>query len=256
MTVSCPVSLTSALGTGLAAVVKIKLVAAGAAVTVIVGAGLLTYESLSPGPQERAAPAPPAAPDRRNPVSPSARTTAKQPQPGGAVETPRPEPAEPLAVASAPAQPTRPQPKTDEPVVASDAGAAKNDSPRLDLSSPQAAVRSFTRAFASGDAQSVMACMLPGGTDYEDIQNILNASPDGPDQRDNYQMKLWLQALDPDAEMPIIEVKEGPRGREVTWQVTYRKDVTLAGQTFRAGDTFNLDATLRKSDDSWLIDGI
>ncbi len=37
-------------------------------------------------------------------------------------------------------------------------------------------------------------------------------------------------------------------------QVTFKKDVTMSGQAFRAGDTFSLDATLRKSGDSWLID--
>jgi hypothetical protein len=30
----------------------------------------------------------------------------------------------------------------------------------------------------------------------------------------------------------------------------------MEGHTFRAGDTFQLDATLRKSGGSWLIDGI
>lgn len=126
----------------------------------------------------------------------------------------------------------------------------------LDLSSPEAAVRSFTRAIVSGNAEAVMACMLPGGTDYEDMQEILNADPDDPDQRSEYEMKLWLQSLDPDAEMPVTSTKETDRGTEIAWQVTFKKDVTAGDRTFRAGDTFELDARLRRSGDSWLIDGM
>jgi hypothetical protein len=131
---------------------------------------------------------------------------------------------------------------------------SKEERPRLDLSTPEAAVHSFTRAIVSGDAAAVMACFVPGGTDFEDMQEILNADRDDPKQRGEYEMKLWLQSLDPDAEMPIVETVEGEGGLGVTWQVTFKKDVTMSGQTFRAGDTFNLDATLRKSGDSWLID--
>ena len=45
-------------------------------------------------------------------------------------------------------------------------------------------------------------------------------------------------------------------GTEIAWRVTFKKDLTMEGHTFRAGDTFQLDATLRKSGGSWLIDGI
>ena len=96
--------------------------------------------------------------------------------------------------------------------------------------------------------------MLPGGTDYQDVQETMNAGPDDPEQQ---QIKLWLQSLDADAEMPIIETVEDRGAMKVTWQVTFKKDVTVTeggGHTFRAGDTYNLDATLRKSGDSWLID--
>lgn len=135
----------------------------------------------------------------------------------------------------------------------------KEDSFRLDLSTPEATVRSFTKAIASGNAESVMACFLPGGTDFGDMQEILNADPADPKQRSEYEMKLWLQSLDPDAEMPIIETTEEGDAMGVTWQVTFKKDVTVragGGQTFRAGDTYNLDARLRRSGDSWLIDGL
>jgi RNA polymerase sigma factor (sigma-70 family) len=251
-------SLSSVLSTGLAAVARIKLIAAAATVTVIVGAGLLTYESLSSGPREAVVPARPVAPDRRAPAARPAKTPPEQPRPATQPEEPRQKPPveQPSVTSTSVPQPSHPAETRAEPLVVPGPQATKSDSPKLDLSSPAAAVRSFTRAFASGDAEAVMACMLPGGTDYDDIQKILNANPDDRDQRDSYQMKLWLEALAPDVEMPIVEVNEGQHGTSVTWQVTYKKDVTLAGQTFHAGDTFNLDATLRQADGSWLIDGI
>ena len=45
-------------------------------------------------------------------------------------------------------------------------------------------------------------------------------------------------------------------GTEIAWRVTFKKDVTMEGHTFLAGDTFQLDPTLRKSGGSWLIDGM
>ena len=111
----------------------------------------------------------------------------------------------------------------------------------LDLSTPEATVRSFTKAIVSGNAESVMACFLPGGADFQDMQEILNADPDDPEQRSEQEMKLWLQSLDPDVEMPIVETKEDGGAMQVTWQVTFKKDVTALGQTFRAGDTWLID---------------
>jgi hypothetical protein len=147
-------------------------------------------------------------------------------------------------------------PDKQQHTVTQDTPTSKSEGFRLDLSSPEATVRSFTKAMVSGDAESVLACFLPGGTDYEDIQKILHAKPDDPAQQDQYRMRLWLQSFDPDTQMPVISVQETEHGTEVAWQVTFKKDVTMAGQTFRTGETFNLDATLRKSGDSWLIDGI
>lgn len=73
------------------------------------------------------------------------------------------------------------------------------------------------------------------------MQEILNADPDDPEQRSEQEMKLWLQSLDPDVEMPIVETKEDGGAMQVTWQVTFKKDVTALGQTFRAGDTWLID---------------
>lgn len=82
------------------------------------------------------------------------------------------------------------------------------------------------------------------------------ADPDDPQQRGKYEMKLWLQSLDPQAEMPVTSIEQTERGTSVAWQVTFKNDVTMEGHTFRAGDTWELDASLQRSGDSWLIDGL
>ena len=90
--------------------------------------------------------------------------------------------------------------------------------------------------------------------DYEDIQEMLYADPDDPEQQDEYHMKLWFQSLDPDAEMPMVSVEETEHGTSVVWQVTFSEDVSMEGHTFRAGDMWELDAALRQSGEFWLID--
>lgn len=69
-------------------------------------------------------------------------------------------------------------------------------------------------------------------------------------------MKLCLQPLDPDVEMPITSMNQTRRDRGIAWQVTFKKEVTMEGRTFRPGDAFERNATLRKSGDSWLVDGM
>ena len=40
------------------------------------------------------------------------------------------------------------------------------------------------------------------------------------------------------------------------WRVTLKKDVTVAGRTFHAGDTQDVEVILHRSGDSWLIDNM
>ncbi len=225
------------------------------AAIVVVGAGLITYTTWPSGPSQGPSSSPAASGPGRQTAT---QTTAQSDQPN--VQEPEPSVAgEPQTQTSSSTMiPSPEQPATqlfaDTQPMTPWWSTTSKERPRLDLSTPETAVRSFTKAIASGDAASVMACFLPGGTDFEDMQEILNADPDDPEQRGEYEMKLWLQSLDPDAEMPIIETTEDRGAMKMTWQVTFIKDVTAHGQTFRAGDTFNLDATLRRSGDSWLID--
>jgi RNA polymerase sigma-70 factor (ECF subfamily) len=251
-------SLSSVLGYGLAAAAKVKVVILAA--VVVAGAGLIAYTTWSSGPSQ-APSSPPAAgrPSRQTPT----RTTVGSDQPKVQETAPAGQPVAQLPTeavrsgATASSEQPAAQPTADtQPATPWWSTTSKEERSRLDLSTPEAAVRSFTKAIASGDAESVMACMLPGGTDFQDIREILNAGPDDPAQQGEYEMKLWFQSLDPDAEMPIIESVEDQGAMKMTWQVTFKKDVTLGGQTLRAGDTYNLDATLRRSGDSWLIDNL
>ncbi len=251
-------SLSSSLGYGLAAAATVKVVVIAA--IVVAGAGLITYTMLTSGPSRT--PPLPVAPSRDN--RQAATRTTPQPDRPKTQEAASPVPDQPAtkgtdstATSASPPTATQPAAEAQPPTSSGNVTDKKEDSFHLDLSTPEAAVRSFTKALVSGNAESVMACVLPGGTDYQDMQEILNANPDDPKQRGEYEMKLWLQSFDPDAEMPIVETVEDQGAMKVTWQVTFKKDVTVSeggGHTFRAGDTYNLDATLRKSGNSWLID--
>lgn len=249
-------SSTAVLTGGVLAAANTKLITAVIAVAVI-GTGMVAYKSFSSGPPEVAPPTPTTREDRSSDRRPTP-VRPKEPVPPAETQVSAPQASEtPAAGEPVPVtQPIPVQEAADSGAAALAEQAAPAEESGLDLSSPEATVRSFTRAIISGNAESVMACMLPGGVDHEDVQELLAAGPDDPQQKDEYEFKLLLQSLDPDAEMIVTSVEEVERGTSVSWQATFKKDVTMAGHTFRAGDTFELDATLRKSGDSWLIDGI
>jgi len=120
-----------------------------------------------------------------------------------------------------------------------------------DLSSPEATVRSFTKAAVLGEAKIVQACFLPGGEDYDDIRKVMEASPGTP----AYEMKAMLAALDTEGEMPIVKKAETQYGMKVVWRVTFKREFKPGkGPVFKVGSTYDLDATLKKSGNRWLID--
>jgi len=114
-------------------------------------------------------------------------------------------------------------------------------------------VRSFVKAMVAGDGDAALACFVPDGEDYGDMQEAIFADPDDPAQRSRYEVKCLFEALDPEAEMPMLSVEETAHGTEVSWQVTFKSAFTIEGHTFNAGDTMEFDGTLRRSGDSWLI---
>lgn len=173
-----------------------------------------------------------------------------------------PAPAEPMTAEN------KPRTVQDKPVATMPAplpdqgqpqeGPSETESPHIDLSTPEATVRSFTKLMAAGDAEAVISCFLPGGIDYQDMQEILVADPGNPQHRSKYEMRQWLQSFDPDAEMPILDIKQTDESSvSVDWQVTFKRDFTMRGQTFPAGQTMTLDASLVRTDDGkWLINGL
>ncbi len=122
--------------------------------------------------------------------------------------------------------------------------------PEIDLSTPESTVHSFMKMVATGDAEKVLACFLPGGVDYEDAREIMDADADNS----KYDLKMWLMSFDPDAEMPVQVTEVAPRVLKVSWLATFKKEFTMKGHTFLAGDTLELDATLKQIEDKWLID--
>lgn len=248
-------SSSGPVATGLVAAVKTKLVATAAVVTVV-GAGLVTYGVVaSKPPRVTPGPAMTRRDDAGADVSREPARSGKPTVPSAQADVPGEPAQDTLDAHVGPASPgVAAFPLPQEPVPSVPEEADEDTGFQLDLSSPEATVRSFSKAIASGDAESVMACFLPGGVDYEDMQGILAAGPDDPEQQDEYQMKLWFQSLDPDAETPMVSVEETEHGTSVVWQVTFKSEFTMEGHTFRAGDTMELDATLRQSGDSWLID--
>jgi len=225
---------------------------------VMVGAGLLTYKGVSSRPPQTPGP-PPVVP--RNDRTERSRRSA-EPKPVIASpkkeeivqeENPPQRAAEETSTLSQ-ADVTETLP-AELPSVTVSGGSDASDF-QLDLSSPEAAVRSFIKAMVAGDAESAMACFLPEGEDYEDMEEAVYADPDDPAQRSEYAVKLLFQALDSDAEMPMSSVEETEHGTSVVWQVTFKSEFTVEGHTFNAGDTMDFDGTLRRSGDSWLIDAL
>ena len=74
------------------------------------------------------------------------------------------------------------------------------------------------------------------------------ADPNDPQQKQYAEGKRWSPSLDPDAEMPIISTRQTEDGGTVVvWRVTVKKDVTLGKQAFHAGDTQDVEVTVRRS---------
>lgn len=250
-------SSSSLISGGVLAAVNTKLGVAVSAM-VVVGAGLLTYTIVSRPPQTPGSPPVVA----RNNAGQQARSNARP-------ERVRPQAVEPETVQrDTPSQTIAQETLPPTPTVGSDESTPELSNPpkwssgpdtsdfQLDLSSPEATVRSFVKAMVAGDAEAAKACFLPGGEDYEDMEEMVFADPDDPAQRSEYEVKLFFESLDPDAEMPMLSVEETEHGTSVVWQVAFKSEFTMQGHTFNAGDTMEFDGTLRQSGDSWLIDSL
>ena len=121
---------------------------------------------------------------------------------------------------------------------------------------PQDTVNGFTRAAAGGDLEAAMSYFLPDGFDYNDARAILTAQPSAADL---FQFRQLLEATDTSSPVKIVAEEKLPDDRvKVVWLVTLRQTVKLGNKpkemTKEAGSTFELDATLKKTEQGWLID--
>ena len=100
----------------------------------------------------------------------------------------------------------------------------------------------------AADVESVLACMLPDSPYREAVQMLLQLQPGDF----AYDAKLNYLALDPDAEMPVLEENETSDGVDIVWLVTLKTDFK---QKY-AGDQFRIGATVKPVEGKWLIDTI
>lgn len=241
------------LSAGVLAAANTKLIVTVGAV-VVVGAGLLTY-TLSSRPPEVPEPVPVAGRDGERP-----QPRTNLPRPDVAIEeaepaeerrdTPSEEMAEePPAVAPASGAV---EPSVGPPTGFWQPDGASEPTFELDLSSPEGTARSFVKAIIFGDTEKALACWFETAVDYDDIRRGMESQPGDPD----YEAKMWFQSLDPDAEIPIVWSEDIEGGMELEFRVTLKKDASMRGRTYCAGDTEDIRITVRPSGDLWLIDNM
>ena len=251
----------AAVAGGVLAAANTKVITAVVA-AVVIGAGLVAYETFSSKPPNTSGPAAPVSPRSGDSHDDRAKT---------AVDETAPPTAEAQTIAEESTPVTKPDQKpSGAPSVGSQAAAddgpdapeiqaTKDSSFQLDLSSPEATVRSFAKAWVRGDPESILACWLPTAGDYEDIRRGAYADPNSndPQERQWAEGKRFFQSLDPEADMPILSTKQTEDGgTAVTVRLTQKKEATMGGQTLPAGTTHDVEMTLRRSGNSWLIDNM
>jgi hypothetical protein len=144
------------------------------------------------------------------------------------------------------------EPVKEKPVATSIVTAVITESKSVDRTTPEATIRSWTKAVATGNVQDALACMLPGGSDYKDIKEILNAKP--PSRR-FFVKKMW-ESIDTEKPIRILDKKLNEDEVDIGWEFYFKEDFTIEGRTFKRGESFELGADLKKYGDYWLIDNI
>lgn len=123
---------------------------------------------------------------------------------------------------------------------------------RSDLSSPEATVKTFALAAATGDIRGALACIAIDSPDYHDTTKILDRPADA---RTN-PMRVLLEATDTGAPITITKKDVSGDTCSIVWRVRLKGKVNLKGTTLEPGSTFDWDARLKKVKDHWLIVGI
>ena len=248
-----------AVASGVVTTAKVKIIAAAAAVAVGVG-GVVTYKHIARGP-EQADMTPASSIQGSGPVRHSRMTSS---------------PGEVTANADlsdlAPLDQDAPRTVVTEEDSAAEAtptgytrmayyGSAMAgtrpeedaDAKEIDLSSPEATVKSFAKLLAAGDLDQMGECFTEGAEDLQDLREIMES-----DHPRFEGMKQCLQSIGPPIE--VTEIVEEGDGLAVTWKFTVNEAFTIReGRTemvWESGDTFEMDARLVNVGDKWLIAGI
>lgn len=114
--------------------------------------------------------------------------------------------------------------------------------------SPEATIQSFMAAAMKLNMNGAMVCVAGDSHDYKDIKAIFE-NPEHP-------FNILFRKIDPSVPVRIIETKIIDNMCEAVWQVTFKEDFTIEGKTFKAGETFDIDGSLHRYGDKWLITGI
>lgn len=137
--------------------------------------------------------------------------------------------------------------------------ATSNDSAvqPIDLSSPASTIRGFVRAATVGSVDRALSYVLPGGTGYDDISDILSGASPAKSKQQTAQMFRSLDAKEP---VEVVKVTHNGEKADVIFRVKFAKEWSIqdAGKsvTYKPDQTFEMDATLKQVGDGWLIDGI
>jgi len=121
----------------------------------------------------------------------------------------------------------------------------------LQNSTPEETVAGFTRAAMAGNVALAQSYFLPDGEDYEDIREALENSA---------KLKALFAAIDPEAPIRMAysyEIATSTDGEErtpVVWRVKLKREVKLGRETMKPGSEYELDATLKKTENGWYID--
>ncbi|GAF98320.1 unnamed protein product, partial [marine sediment metagenome] len=90
-----------------------------------------------------------------------------------------------------------------------------------------------------------------------DIHEILTAQPSSSAK---YQFRQLLEAVDPNIPIKIVSQQEKDDYMKVVWLLTFKRTVKFGGDAkkmvFEPGSTLEFDATLKRTEQGWLIDNI
>jgi len=120
----------------------------------------------------------------------------------------------------------------------------------VDTHSPESTVIGFTNAAAEGNAKLAQSYFLPDGADYQDIWEVLTSEPGSS----RYPGRVMMESIDVNQPIEVISKVETQYGLKVVWRVTFAKGFVIQGHKIEAGTQYDFDATLKRTEERWLID--